>query len=49
MSDEPKPALTSVPTTAAASLDRRVRMLRTAMGPVIGEALNDPDVGGDHC
>nr|WP_228735195.1 P-type conjugative transfer ATPase TrbB [Xanthomonas euvesicatoria] len=28
----------------AASLDRRVRMLRTAMGPVIGAALEDPDV-----
>jgi type IV secretion system protein VirB11 len=28
----------------AASLDRRVRMLRTAMGPVIAKALEDPDV-----
>ncbi len=27
-----------------ASLDRRVRMLRTAMGPVIAAALADPDV-----
>jgi P-type conjugative transfer ATPase TrbB len=44
MSDEPKPTLTPVPTTAAASLDRRVRMLHTALGPVIREALNDPDV-----
>jgi len=32
------------PPTAATSLNRRVRMLRTALGPVIGEALNDPDV-----
>jgi P-type conjugative transfer ATPase TrbB len=32
------------PTSAATSLDRRVRMLRTAMGPVIAQALNDPDV-----
>lgn len=28
----------------AASLDRRIRMLRTAMGPVIAAALEDPDV-----
>lgn len=28
----------------ATSLDRRIRMLRTAMGPVIAEALDDPDV-----
>ena len=27
-----------------ASLDRRIRMLRTAMGPVIAAALEDPDV-----
>ncbi len=33
--------LTSPLTTA---LDRRVRMLRTAMGPVIARALEDPDV-----
>ena len=32
------------PTSAATSLDRRVRMLRTAMGPVIAQALSDPDV-----
>ena len=31
-------------TTAARSLDRRVRMLRTAMGPLIAAALEDPDV-----
>jgi len=29
---------------AARSLDRRVRMLRTAMGPLIAAALDDPDV-----
>lgn len=29
---------------AATSLDRRIRMLRTAMGPVIAAALEDPDV-----
>ncbi|KRE89451.1 conjugal transfer protein TrbB [Frateuria sp. Soil773] len=29
---------------AARSLDRRVRMLRTAMGPLISAALDDPDV-----
>jgi P-type conjugative transfer ATPase TrbB len=40
MSDNPK----DTPTSAATSLDRRVRMLRTAMGPVIAQALNDPDV-----
>jgi P-type conjugative transfer ATPase TrbB len=28
----------------ATSLDRRIRMLRTAMGPVIASALEDPDV-----
>jgi len=28
----------------AASLDRRVQMLRTAMGPLIASALQDPDV-----
>jgi type IV secretion system protein TrbB len=31
-------------TPQATSLDRRIRMLRTAMGPVIAEALEDPDV-----
>jgi len=30
--------------TATASLDRRVQMLRTAMGPLIASALEDPDV-----
>ncbi|HBP4632892.1 TPA: P-type conjugative transfer ATPase TrbB [Pseudomonas aeruginosa] len=29
---------------AATSLDRRIRMLRTAMGPLIATALEDPDV-----
>jgi len=28
----------------ATSLDRRVQMLRTAMGPLIASALQDPDV-----
>lgn len=31
-------------TSTATTLDRRVRMLRTAMGPVIGAALADADV-----
>ncbi|MDQ2603714.1 P-type conjugative transfer ATPase TrbB, partial [Pseudomonas aeruginosa] len=30
--------------SAAASLDRRIQMLRTAMGPLIATALEDPDV-----
>lgn len=30
--------------STAASLDRRIQMLRTAMGPVIASALADPDV-----
>ncbi len=32
------------PSTLATSLERRIRMLRTAMGPVIACALSDPDV-----
>jgi len=28
----------------AVSLDRRIQMLRTAMGPLIAAALEDPDV-----
>ncbi len=32
------------PSPRATSLDRRIRMLRTAMGPVIAAALEDPDV-----
>ena len=28
----------------ATSLDRRIQMLRTAMGPLIADALEDPDV-----
>lgn len=32
------------PSSAATSLDRRIRMLRTAMGPLIAAALEDPDV-----
>lgn len=32
------------PSPAATSLDRRIRMLRTAMGPLIAAALEDPDV-----
>ncbi len=31
-------------TTAAISLDRRIRMLRTAMGPAIARALQDPEI-----
>ncbi|MDX1898503.1 P-type conjugative transfer ATPase TrbB, partial [Pseudomonas aeruginosa] len=30
--------------SAAASQDRRIQMLRTAMGPLIAAALEDPDV-----
>jgi type IV secretion system protein TrbB len=30
--------------SAATSLDRRIRMLRTAMGPAIARALDDPEV-----
>jgi P-type conjugative transfer ATPase TrbB len=37
-------APTDVRSSAATSLDRRIRMLRTAMGPVIAQALDDPDV-----
>lgn len=37
MSATPQSSLTT-------SLDRRIQMLRTAMGPVIAEALEDPDV-----
>ncbi|WP_336190540.1 P-type conjugative transfer ATPase TrbB [Pseudomonas aeruginosa] len=37
--------MSAVPqTSTAASLDRRIQMLRTAMGPVIAAALEDPDV-----
>jgi P-type conjugative transfer ATPase TrbB len=31
-------------TPAATSLDRRIRMLRTAMGPAIARALEDPEI-----
>ena len=34
----------SARSSAATSLDRRIRMLRTAMGPLIASALDDPDV-----
>jgi type IV secretion system protein VirB11 len=30
--------------SVATSLDRRIQMLRTAMGPLIAAALEDPDV-----
>ena len=33
-----------VPSFTATSLDRRIQMLRTAMGPLIAAALEDPDV-----
>ena len=32
------------PSSADASLARRIRMLRTAMGPEIAAALEDPEV-----
>src|SRR3954469_8433862 len=35
------PAVVSLPTSSG---DRRTRMLRTAMGPVIARALEDPEV-----
>lgn len=39
------PQLPSEPrSSAATSLDRRIQMLRTAMGPLIAAALEDPDV-----
>ena len=38
----PPPPETRAP--SATSLDRRIRMLRTAMGPLIAAALEDPDV-----
>ena len=37
-------ASSPVLSATAASLDRRTRMLRTAMGPLIAAALDDPDV-----
>jgi P-type conjugative transfer ATPase TrbB len=40
MSAVPQPR----PSSSATSLDRRIRMLRTAMGPLIAAALEDPDV-----
>ena len=37
--------MSAVPESSiAVALDRRIQMLRTAMGPVIAEALEDPDV-----
>lgn len=39
MSAVPQP-----PSSSVTSLDRRIRMLRTAMGPLIAAALEDPDV-----
>ena len=41
--------MSAIPSTvgqsfATTSLDRRIRMLRTAMGPLIAAALEDPDV-----
>jgi len=37
--------MSAVPkTSTAVALDRRIQMLRTAMGPVIASALDDPDV-----
>ena len=37
-------AVPQPPSSSATSLDRRIRMLRTAMGPLIAAALEDPDV-----
>ena len=36
--------MSAVPSSYATSLDRRIQMLRTAMGPLIAAALEDPDV-----
>ena len=36
--------MSAVPSSFATSLDRRIQMLRTAMGPLIAAALEDPDV-----
>lgn len=37
--------MSAVPSSfTATSLDRRIQMLRTAMGPLIAAALEDPDV-----
>ena len=36
--------MSAVPSFTAVSLDRRIQMLRTAMGPLIAAALEDPDV-----
>ncbi|KMZ13514.1 Conjugative transfer protein TrbB [Candidatus Burkholderia humilis] len=36
--------MNAAPASLATSLDRRIRMLRTAMGPLIAHALEDPDV-----
>ncbi len=37
--------MSAVPQSSlSTSLDRRIQMLRTAMGPVIAAALEDPDV-----
>ena len=35
-------AVPQPPSSSATSLDRRIRMLRTAMGPLIAAALEDP-------
>ena len=37
-------AVPQQPSSSVTSLDRRIRMLRTAMGPLIAAALEDPDV-----
>jgi type IV secretion system protein VirB11 len=37
-------ALRQPPSSSATAIDRRIRMLRTAMGPLIATALEDPDV-----
>lgn len=41
---QPEAPRSSPASSAATSMDRRIRMLRTAMGPLIATALEDPDV-----
>ena len=36
--------MSAAPSSLTTSLDRRIQMLRTAMGPLIAAALEDPDV-----
>ncbi|MBU3054748.1 MAG: P-type conjugative transfer ATPase TrbB, partial [Pseudomonas indica] len=36
--------MSAAPQSSATALERRIQMLRTAMGPLIAAALEDPDV-----